>query len=154
MYRKILTFLALISLAANAAAFSDNHHSDKHHQLGIFAGETSANSEKEFTYALEYEYKFDKNYGFGVTLENVNGAHEDIRVSVASLYYHPTSNFRLGIGYGREKAEGHDSESLVRYSLAYDFHINESMTFGPTFALDKIDGHTSRVYGLALNFLF
>lgn len=53
---KILASTLLLSASVSALAAGDAHHFP-----GIFLGMTNAESETEFTYGIEYEYKFDQN---------------------------------------------------------------------------------------------
>lgn len=129
----------------------------KHHFPGIFIGYTDAKNETEFTYGLEYEYRFDTHWGVGAVYERIDDAHhgDGVTVTLASLYYHPTQDFRLGLGAGREKIGGDHphSENLVRVSAAYDFHFGE-IGVAPTLAVDFIDGEKAYVAGVAFIFSF
>jgi len=137
---------------------------DAHHLPGVFIGYTNAGSETEFTYGLEYEYKFNSNWGAGVVYEKADDAHNGagVDVALAAIYLHPRKDLRLGVGFGKETIgsytdnsdpdhphfhESHD-EDLIRASVSYDFHVGD---FGvaPTVAVDFIDGHEAYVFGVA-----
>ena len=125
---------------------------DAKHIPGIFVGGTHIDSETDFTFGFEYEYKFNKQWGLGAVYERTNDAHhgDGVGVWVASLYYHPSYNIRLGIGAGEEKVGGGHphTESLIRVSAAYDFHIG-NYGVAPTIAADFVDGNEAIVFGVA-----
>ncbi|WJG09908.1 hypothetical protein [Aliiglaciecola sp. LCG003] len=145
--KKLLSTTLLTCFAFGVAAAGDEQHFP-----GVFIGMTNAENETELTYGFEYEYKFNTNWGAGAVYEKTKDAHhgDGITVSLASLYYHPTQNVRLGMGVGREKLGGDHphSEDLYRLSASYDFHLGD---FGvaPTVAVDFIDGEEAYVLGVA-----
>jgi hypothetical protein len=124
------------------------------HIPGIFLGATKIESETEFTFGLEYEYKLSADWGLGVVYERTSAAHHNdgIDVVLASIYYHTTKNIRLGAGVGEERLGGGHSheEKLYRISTAYDFHIND-FGIAPTIAVDFIDSEKALVFGVAFN---
>lgn len=126
---------------------------DKKHFPGIFLGATHFDSETEFTYALEYEYKFTSQWGVGAIYEKTDDAHhgDGTTLKIASLYYHPYPYLRVGLGAGKEKVGGDHphSEDLYRVSLNYDYHIGK-INLEPTIAVDFIDGEQAIVFGIAL----
>ena len=146
-----LIALSVISLALSsgvAYAASDKHH----HFPAVFVGATSFDGETEFTYGLEYEYKFNSKWGAGVVFEKTNDAHhgDGTTISLASIYLHPWKDLRIGAGYGKEKVGGDHphSENLARISVSYDFHVAD-FGIAPTVAVDFIDGETATVFGVA-----
>ncbi len=141
-----VVFLLLVAVQAGAA-------SDKKHFPGIFLGYTNANSHTDFTYGIEYEYKFNKEWGAGLVYEETNDAKKGkgITVKVASLFYHPYGNWRLGLGAGEEKIGGDApyTKDLIRLSGSYEYHIGD-FGIAPTFAVDFIDGDEAYVLGVAI----
>ncbi|QCU73191.1 hypothetical protein [Pseudoalteromonas distincta] len=139
----LLTFLAPIAQASDEVK----------HIPGFFIGTTHFDSETEFTFGVEYEYKFTQDWGAGVVFERTNDAHhgDGTAVALASLYYHPTKSIRLGVGYGEERIGGSHphNEDLYRISSAYDFHIGD-FGIAPTIAVDFIDDEEAIVVGLAI----
>lgn len=123
----------------------------KHHYPGIFIGVTDSDNETEFTFGLEYEYRFDKHWGVGATYEEINEAHhgDGVTVKLASLFYHPDNHWRFGLGRGKEKIGGAHphSEDLTRVSACYDFHVGR-FGIAPTFAVDFIDDREAYVLGV------
>ncbi|MDO6834158.1 hypothetical protein Q4596_00915 [Pseudoalteromonas carrageenovora] len=123
------------------------------HVPGIFIGTTHFDSESEFTFGIEYEYKFTNEWGAGVVYERTNDAHhgDGTAVVLASLFYHPTKNIRLGVGFGEERiGGGHPhNEDLYRISSAYDFHVG-AFGIAPTVAVDFIDDEEAIVIGFAI----
>ncbi|WP_258872670.1 hypothetical protein [Thalassotalea euphylliae] len=141
--------LSISSLFPSASVAAD----DAKHIPGIFIGATHIESETEFTFGFEYEYKLDAQWGVGAVFERTNdGAHSDgVAVGLAALYYHPIKNVRLGAGIGEERIGGahpHD-ETLYRLSASYDFHVAE-FGLAPTIAVDFIDNEEAIVFGVAV----
>jgi len=125
---------------------------DAHHFPGVFLGFTHADSEKEFTYGFEYEYKFNSDWGIGALYEKTNDAHHGDGVSVKLLqaFYHTPAHIRIGVGVGKEKIGGAHphSEDLYRLSATYEYHIGD-FAVEPTIAVDFIDSKKAYVFGLA-----
>ena len=144
---KLLT-LFVFALGFNNVAFAK----DAKHIPGIFLGYTDFDDETEFTYGIEYEFKFDKNWGIGAVYEKTDDAHhgDGVTVRLASLYYHPTKAIRLGLGAGQEKVGGDHphTEDLYRISASYDFHVG-NFGIAPTIAVDFIDDKEAYVFGIA-----
>lgn len=124
----------------------------KHHYFGIFQGYTHIKDETEFTYGLEYEYKFNSQWGAGLVYEKSDKLHhgDGVDVSLGSVYYHPES-WRFGLGFGREKIGGDHphSENLTRVSAGYDFHVGD-FEIAPAVAVDFVNGDEATVFGLAI----
>jgi len=148
---------ALVMSSSLVMASEDDHGSGDHsaqskHIAGLFAGATkAAGNEVDGTIGIEYEYKFSNHYGLGVVYEKSSDAHHGDGVSVyaASVYWHPHTNWRLGLGAGEEKVHGSHGyiQSLVRASISYDFHVG-GFGIAPTFNLDRVDGNNIEVYGI------
>jgi hypothetical protein len=142
----LLIFTGLI-LASNQAFAAD-----KHHLPGVFLGYTHAEDETEFTYGLEYEYKFNSDWGVGIVYEKTDDAHHDdgVTVKLAQVYYHTPQHIRLGLGFGEEKIGGAHphSEELYRISASYEYHLGD-FAIEPTIAVDFIDSEEAYVFGVA-----
>lgn len=149
--KSFLKFALYLSIALNTTGVFAAGNS--HHFPGIFVGYTHAQSETEFTYGFEYEYKFNQSWGVGAIYEKVDDAHhgDGVSVKVAKLFYHPTSNLRFGIGFGEEKIGGYHphTEDLYRISASYEHHVGQ-FGIAPTIAVDFIDGEEAYVFGIAL----
>jgi hypothetical protein len=121
------------------------------HLPGIFLGATHLDGETDFTYALEYEYKFTEQFGAGLIYEKTDGYHhsDGMTILLAALYYHPTPAFRFGIGYGEEEVGGHYSHTaeLFRISASYEYHF-EHFSMAPTLAIDFVDDKEAIVVGI------
>ena len=148
---KLLGKTILTSCLMAASTFAMAADNAKHFP-GVFVGATHVDSETEFTFGFEYEYKFDKNWGVGAVYERTNDAHhgDGVSVTLASLFYHPWKDLRLGAGIGRERIGGAHphSEDLYRLSASYDFHLMGG-GIAPTLALDFVDGKEALVFGVA-----
>jgi hypothetical protein len=158
------TLLAVLSslIITTPALAQDDDHGFKHNVIGVFIGKTKSDYSHKASYGLEYEYRFDQTWGAGAVYEKTPEAHDDhhghyddISVALVSGYYH-YNLLRIGLGFGQEKIHGSHSytESLVRSSVAYDFHITEHIGIAPAFSLDAVDGHTAKIYGIAINYIF
>ena len=161
--KKLTLLTALFSLfIATPALAQEEAHGLKHHVIGVFIGKTKSDYSHKASLGLEYEYRFDQTWGAGAVYEKTPEAHDDhhghyddISVALVSGYYHYKA-FRAGLGFGQEKIHGAHSytESLIRTSFAYDFHITEHIGIAPALSLDTVDGHTAKVYGVAFNYIF
>lgn len=142
----VAIILMATSVTANAAG-------DAKHIPGVFFGATNIDSETEFTVGLEYEYKFTPSWGAGAVYEETPDGHkgDGVNVFVASIFYHPTKNIKLGIGLGKEEIKGHHphKEDLYRLSASYDFHVGD-FGIAPTLAVDFIDDNEAIVFGVAI----
>ena len=147
---KYLIYILFLTVFSHMSYASTDEH---HHFLGVFIGATHANSESEFSYGIEYEYKFNQLWGAGFVFETTKDAHhgDGVDVSLAAIYLHPWQELRLGVGYGQEKVGGAHSfsEDLTRISVSYDFHLG-GVGIAPTIAVDFIDGETATIYGIAI----
>ncbi|GAB5382203.1 MAG: hypothetical protein Alis3KO_20670 [Aliiglaciecola sp.] len=140
----LLVALAAFSLQTIAAEGA-------RHLPEIFIGATHVDGETDFTYALEYEYKFTEKFGAGLIYERIDDGHhgDGVTLKIAALYYHPVGPVRLGLGVGEEKIGGYKSKTkdLVRVSAAYDFQF-EHFIVAPTISVDFVDGEQALVFGV------
>jgi hypothetical protein len=60
--KPIIIASALTALLSNTAIASTNEY---HHFPGVFIGATTIDSETDFTYGIEYEYKATQLWGIG-----------------------------------------------------------------------------------------
>lgn len=178
--KKLLALPIALAFAANVniAQAASSDHALKHQMVGVFLGATDAQS-TDFSFGFEYEYRFNHQWGVGVVWEKTLEGHEashgvadahdshndhhdshqtskdDVSVVVAEVYYH-YDGFRFGFGAGQEKIHSAHShtESLVRISGAYDYHITDSWAVAPVVAIDKVGDNYVRVFGLTVNYLF
>ena len=67
------------------------------------------------------------------------------------LFYHPTPEWRLGLGFGEERIGGPKvkHKDLVRASAAYKMQL-EKFIITPTLAMDFVDSDEIVVLGLAV----
>jgi hypothetical protein len=148
MNRIYTLFVTIGLILVSNQAFS----ADKHHFPGLFLGYTNAEDETEFTYGIEYEYKFTADWGLGVVYEKTDDAHDGdgITVKLAQVYYHTPQHIRLGLGFGEEKIGGAHphTEDLYRISASYEYHLGD-FAIEPTIAVDFIDGEEAYVFGVA-----
>ena len=150
-----LTFAA-IAASALLLALPSQAASGQSHFVGLFAGIHDAD-ESETILGVEYEYKFNANWGAGALYEKAGDAHhgDGIESTIAALYYHPDNHWRFGAGLGQEKIGGDHShtEDLLRLGVSYDFHF-EGFGIAPSVNFDRVDDETATVYGVAVVFSF
>lgn len=153
--------LALIPQLAGASDdlhANDDHAGDGHamkkHVLGVFVGVTATDDTNESTTGMEYEYRVNEYIGVGGLIENTPGAHHGDGTSLYMLqvHAHPWKDLRVTAGYGQEDIhhDGADNEEVLRFGLAYDFHLS-GFGIAPTVNFDSIDGETVTVYGIVFN---
>ena len=130
---------------------------DAKHYPGVIVGVTNAEGETETTVGFEYEYKFNDSFGLGAVWERTPEGHggDGVNVAVASLFYHPTEEWRLGVGIGEERIGGKKVKykDLTRLSVTYEF-ITDNFILAPEVAVDFIDGEKATVVGVAVLFPF
>lgn len=146
------TFTFLISAGLLLASNQTLAAGDAHHLPGIFLGYTHAESNNEFTYGIEYEYKFNSDWGVGAIYEKTEDAHhgDGVTVKLVQAFYHLPQHIRLGVGIGEEKIGGAHphTEDLYRVSATYEYHVGD-FAIEPTFAVDFIDSEKAYVFGVA-----
>ncbi|MGB2427223.1 MAG: hypothetical protein ACPH9N_06050 [Alteromonas sp.] len=126
---------------------------DAKHYPGVFIGATHADSETDYALGIEYEYKFTKQFGVGAVWERTPDGHggDGVNVALGSIFYHPTPEWRLGLGLGEERIGGPKVKykDLVRASIAYEMPMDE-IIIAPTLAVDFVDGDKIIVAGVAI----
>jgi len=158
IYTQLKKVLNLLAFLLPLAIFSNNLQAagDKTHVLGVFAGILD-NGETDTVLGVEYEYKLNSKWGIGAVYEKASDAHhgDGITSKIAALYFHPIGDWRIGAGFGKEKIGGAHphTENLTRLGVSYDFHIG-NMGIAPSLNFDRINGHTSKVYGVAFVWAF
>ena len=164
--KMLLTAGVLVALSSSSVfASSDDSHAAPKHIPGVFVGFTNANSETEFSYGIEYEYKLSKEWGMGVVYEKTDDAHHGagVDVALAAVYLHPWKELRLGVGFGKETVGSYDEddghghmhhhkshkEDVYRASVSYDFHVGD-FGIAPTLAFDFVGSQTATIFGIAI----
>ncbi len=136
-------------------AFASGEGEFTRHNLGIFLGGTNApHYDTEFTWGVEYGFRFTPHVGVGIVYEETDEGHggDGTEVWVANIYVNPFSNWRLGLGAGEEEiggSHGH-TETLYRASAAYHIHVGK-FAISPMVAVDRIDGDNTYVFGAAFS---
>lgn len=130
---------------------------DAKHYPGVIIGMTNAEGETENTIGFEYEYKFTSSFGLGAVWERTPKGHggDGVNVAVASLFYHPNKEWRLGVGVGEERIGGKKVKykDLTRLSVTYEF-MTENFILAPEVAVDFIEGEQATFLGVAVLFPF
>lgn len=147
----------LIASPISATASDDEHHEMKKNIVGVFGGFTSVSGETNGTFGIEYERRINENFGVGIIFEKTPNAHhgDGVNLYMGQLHLHPWQELRLSIGYGKEDIlhDGVHSEDVWRFGAAYDFHVG-GLGLAPAFNLDRVNGHTAKVFGIALTKAF
>lgn len=156
----MLLMLVLAIAPGNHAFASESAHGEgfTRNNLGVFLGATdSDDGSTEFTYGVEYGYRFTPRFGAGLVYEKTEDAHDGDGTSIIlmNLYANPYASWRLGLGAGQEKVHGSHShkETLYRLSAAYHFHIG-ILGLAPMVSLDHVDGDNAVVFGVAISYSF
>jgi hypothetical protein len=168
MIKKTLSTIILILACSNVWAQNheehDTHHS-KHH-IAIFDGATTnfGHSTTGYSLGLDYEYFISDKIGVGMIGEYVFAGEGELILGVP-LFFHPTSNLKLGaapIGiyaeehHGYHSYDGHEPTNNTvhkewvlgaRLNVAYSLHFGK-ISAGPSVSLD-VANTTAVVYGLA-----
>mgnify|MGYP000200423533 CR=1 FL=1 len=164
MNSKLLLAAGTVMTLATFPALASTSDSPTHIP-GVFVGYTNANSETEFSYGVEYEYKFSKQWGAGIVYEVTDNAHHGAGVDVAhaAIYLHPWKELRVGLGVGKETVGSYDEddghghihhhkshkEDVIRTSISYDFHVG-GFGIAPTLAFDFVGSQTATIFGVAI----
>lgn len=118
----------------------------------FFTGITIDDGEAGFTLGLDYERRFHRWYGAGLTTEAVLGPGRDIVVG-PTFFLHPVGEFRLGLTAAGEHVDG-EWVFLFRIGMDYDFELRPDWTIGPSFGLDFARGRRIVVLGASLGRIF
>ncbi len=144
---------ALTIAPLSVSASDEEHHEMKKNIVGVFGGFTSVSGHTNGTIGLEYEHRFNGLFGAGVVFETTPNAHggDGTSLYMGQLHLHPWQELRLSVGYGKEDIhhEGAPSEDVWRVGAAYDFHVG-GFGIAPAFNLDRVGGHTAKVFGISL----
>ena len=140
-------------ILSNPVLAAEKSHYDTH-QIATFI-HVLDNSETETVINIEYEFKFDQNWGAGVIYEDVNDTNNGTSSTIGSVYFYPSAGWRFGLGAGNEKPAGFKSqpETLYRIGVAYQFNVG-NIGIAPSFNVDKVDGEIANVYGVAVVYSF
>ena len=143
----------LVGLAIWSAVSYVQAAGDAKHYPGVFFGATHADSETDYALGIEYEYKITKKFGVGAVWERTPDGHDGdgVNVAVGSFFYHPTPEWRLGLGFGEERIGGPKVKykDLIRASVAYEV-LMDNMIIAPTLAVDFVDSDEIIVAGVAI----
>ncbi|TQV89560.1 hypothetical protein [Aliikangiella coralliicola] len=140
-------FVVMVSFCASSNSNASN-------TLGTFLGQTRHSGENRTTYGLEYERLVASNFSVGVAIEQSREGGHDINSLIGNVFYSPATHWRLGIGYGKEDVSGKDAEDIIRFSLAYEIHVTNSISLAPSIAKDRIDGESQTLAGISLSYHF
>ena len=125
---------------------SSHDHHDAHHTLGIFIGDTSEDrlERNGGTLGIEYEYRFNRTFGVGVTAERVFG-NFDTDVLVIPVAYH-MGPWKAYAGPGLEFVDG-EQETLIRVGLEYGFEAGD-WEISPQVDLDFVSDERLFIFGV------
>jgi len=146
----------------------EEHHFHKNH-AGVFIGGTTEKEHNGFTLGGDYERRFHRFLGIGISGEHAWGSLKDTVVAFP-VFFHPGAGLRIGAGPGfsrQEVTEEHEgdhgeidtetateTEFLWRVQILYDFEVAERVTLTPNVSLDFVPGKQFFVYGVTLGYHF
>ncbi|MDH3326289.1 MAG: hypothetical protein OEM38_06185 [Gammaproteobacteria bacterium] len=140
--------LATLPMAAAQAAGGNNH-------VAVFAGATDTYLGTNPTFGIEYEYLtplWNKKIGIGLVAERIFDSGHEANILVAGAVIHPWMGLKLNLSGGVEFVDS-KTKNVARAGVGYDFHYN-SISYGPVYNFDRIDGHNAHVAGIAIGFGF
>lgn len=117
-----------------------------------FAGLTNEDGTYGFTLGADYERRWHRWYGVGVTVESVFGEAREFIVAPMFLL-HPVGDLRVALVPGAEKAAG-GWDFLFRIELDYAFEWRPGWTVSPTIALDFARGERIVIMGASMGRIF
>ncbi|NQY63868.1 MAG: hypothetical protein HRT38_09035 [Alteromonadaceae bacterium] len=151
-----LSCCLLVGYTFSNPVFASEKILNKQYQINTFIGVLDHSENKTFI-AIEYEFKFDQNWGAGVVYEDANNTlyGDSVGSAVGSVYFHPGAGWRFGVGAGSEKHHGsqYRTETLYRIGVAYEFNVG-GVGIAPSFNVDRIDGETGNIYGVSVVYSF
>jgi len=149
--------LFLVTPTVFASEKDENH-------LALFSGVTH-HEESAMTSGIEYQRSLpllNGMLGVGLTYESIFGKDYVAEVYLLNFIVKPWKGLAVNLSPGQHRSKAHESnghnvssqtEPLVRYGFAYDFHIaHYSVT--PAINIDVSDGETAEVYGIAFGKTF
>ena len=144
----------LLSCNINLAAEETN---DPKNYFKFFGGFVNSGV-TESVVGVEYEYKFNKDWGAGLLYEFYSDAHSvklDAHSTIASAFYHPSDGWKVGLGFGTQNSgrEIARNENIYRLGLSYAFSI-EGVGVEPSINIDNINGEISKVSTIAVIWSF
>lgn len=156
--KKTFTFLTLLITTAVFAGGGGHH-------IGVFVGQTSDTDfeHSENTFGIDYEYALPTSiFSIGAVAEFVTYEHTETILLGQVTLRPPALSLKLfaAAGFAFATHEDHvtheettESHFVMRVGTGYEFHLAK-FTVSPTIALDRIDGHSTLVYGVTVGIGF
>lgn len=158
--KKLVTISTIVLLFSLTFAGGGKNH------LGVFYGKTSDTDFKhgENTIGLEYERNLpivDNMISLGALAEFILADHTNTILMGTVTFRPPMIALKFFAGAGIEMAkhempDGHggfhtenESHFAVRVGTGYELHLGK-LSVSPTIALDRVNGHSTLVYGIAV----
>lgn len=159
------------------AAEEDPHGESGHHfknGLSLFLGVTNEHGHgTEPTWGLEYGHSLSPHWTIGGLIDYAGGEQRDIVIAPAVFWKRFGGGFLLlaapGVEYhnGRAAVDDHhllkadtaavdedETYFVMRFGVAYYFHVGSRYGLGPAVNLDLVDGHEVWVYGVNFEVMF
>ena len=158
-----LFFVGLIVtvLGMSVAAAEDSENKtpagtpEKRHNISLFGGGHHAideGSDKGVIIGTQYEYRLDRLFGIGGTVEYVGGEFSKW-IFTLPLYIHPYGGWEFRVAPGVE-IESDESFLSGNLGVSYEFELNEQWVLQPDAEITFTKEDTFLSYGLSLTFKF
>jgi hypothetical protein len=144
-------FLLSLSSFANKS-FASGDEQPKHILGGFIGTSMEERRDENFTFAIEYEYKFSPKWGLGAMVEHASGDLDFNIVALPIAYRH--RHWKFSIAPGIEKSKHHGSEHLIRLGVEHTFLLDKHWEVSPKVNVDFVDGHKVLVLGLIISKAF
>lgn len=159
VHRTALAGLSLLVslVSAHAQEPAATHHAQEarmpFHAAGLL-GESHSGERNGVTMGGDFEFRFSRPLGIGVTGEHVNEPFRE-NVWIVPLLIHPVGGLKLTVGPGFERvredgAEAIEQRALWRAGVGYDIAMKHGWTVGPDVAVDFVAGEKVLVYAVAI----
>ena len=128
---------------------------EKRHSIGLFGGghhSIEEGSDKGGIVGGQYEYRLDRLFGIGGTVEYVGGDFSKWVFSFP-IYFHPYGGWEFRVAPGVE-IERDESLLAANLGVSYEFELNEQWVLQPDAEITFTKENTFFSYGLSLQFRF
>ena len=153
--------LVLVVLGNSTGAAEDSENRtpagtpEKRHSIGLFGGghhSIEEGSEKGGMVGTQYEYRLDRLFGIGGTIEYMGGDFSKWAFTLP-LYIHPYGGWEFRVAPGVE-IERDESFLAGNLGVSYEFELNEQWVLQPDAEITFTKENTFLSYGLSLTFRF
>ncbi len=121
---------------------------DGRNELALFIGATFVESGTGFSLGLDYEYRFIRQFGLGVTIEYTEPPNRD-GVAAVSFNWHAWKELKVFVATGAEISTDEGNVFLVRLGVEYGFDIGKGWEIAPALNFDVTSDEGAIVAGVS-----